>query len=186
MSTTSGKDFVVIGLGNPIMGDDGLGLCALEQLVLGWTFDDSTELLDGGTWGLSLIPSIEGARGVLFLDAIRTNSAPGTIVELRGDEIPRTLATKLSPHEIDLREVLAVLQLRGTLPAEVSAIGVEPESVDLRDGLSPTVQSRLPDVVRLTVARLESWGVRCLACHPERSEGSAFSKAGPPSVKCTR
>jgi hydrogenase maturation protease len=162
MSTTDGKEFVIIGLGNPIMGDDGLGLCALEKLALGWCFEDSTELLDGGTWGLSLIPSIEGARGVLFLDAVRTNSAPGTVVELRGDEIPRKLATKLSPHEIDLREVLAVLQLRGTLPVEMSVIGVEPEDVDLREGLSATVQSRVDHVVRLAVSRLESWGVRCV------------------------
>jgi len=166
MSTTSGKEFVVIGLGNPLMGDDGLGLCALEQLALGWSLEDSTELVDGGTWGLSLIPSIEGARGVLFLDAIRTNSAPGSVVELRGDEIPRTLATKLSPHEIDLREILALLQLRGTLPANVSAIGVEPEYVDLREGLSASVQSRLPDVVRLAIARLESWGLRCMPATP--------------------
>ena len=175
MSTTNGKDFVVIGLGNPIMGDDGFGLRALEQLALEWNFDDSTELLDGGTWGLSLIPSIEGARGVLFLDAIRTNSAPGTVVELRGDEIPRKLVTKLSPHEIDLREVLAVLQLRGTMPTAVSAIGVEPEEVELRDGMSVAVESRLPDVVRLAVARLESWGVRC-----------APAAVTSPSLACTR
>lgn len=177
MSTTDGKELVVIGLGNPLMGDDGFGLCALEQLALGWSFDDSVELVDGGTWGLSLIPAIEGARGVLFLDAIRTNSAPGTVVELRGDEIPRKLATKLSPHEIDLREVLAVLQLRGTLPPEVSAIGVEPEYIDLREGLSPNVKSRLSEVVRLAIGRLESWG-----CHPERSAGSAVG----PSLTCTR
>jgi hydrogenase maturation protease len=174
MSTSEGKEFVVIGLGNPIMGDDGFGLCALEQLALAWNFEDSVELLDGGTWGLSLIPSIEGARGVLFLDAIRTNNAPGTMVELRGDEIPRRLASKLSPHEIDLREVLAVLQLRGTLPAEVSAIGVEPEEVDLRHGLSATVRSRVSDVVRLAVARLGSWGVPCVPA------------ASSPGVACTR
>ncbi|HEY7235045.1 MAG TPA: HyaD/HybD family hydrogenase maturation endopeptidase [Gemmatimonadaceae bacterium] len=161
MSTTDGKAFVVVGLGNPLMGDDGLGLCALEQLAREWAIDASTQLVDGGTWGLSLLPSLEGATGLLFLDAIRTNNAPGTVVELRGEEIPRKIVTKLSPHEIDLREVLAVMQLRGTLPRDVSAIGVEPEDVDLRDGLSATVQSRLSDVVRLAIARLESWGVRC-------------------------
>ena len=168
MSTIDGKEFVVVGLGNPIMGDDGLGLRALDLLALEWRVDDSTELVDGGTWGLNLIPSIEGARGVVFLDAIRTNNAPGTVVELRDDEIPRKLVTKLSPHEIDLREVLAVLQLRGTLPSQVSAIGVEPEHIDLHDGLSATVESRLREVVRLAVARLQSWGVPCepvLFCH---------------------
>lgn len=173
MSTTDGKHVVVVGAGNPLMGDDGLGLCALEQLTRNWTFDDSTELVDGGTWGLSLLPMIEGATDLLFLDAIRTNSPPGTLIELRGEEIPKMISTKLSPHEIDLREVLAIMQLRGTLPREISAIGVEPEYVDLRDELSPTVRSRVDAMVALAVARLESWGVRC-------------EHVAAPEVACTR
>lgn len=162
MSTIEGKDVVVVGLGNPLMGDDGVGLCALRQLEREWTFDDATQLVDGGTWGLRLLPVLEGARGIILLDAIRTGRAAGTVVELRGDEIPRQLATKLSPHEVDLRELLAVMQLRGTLPLDVSAIGVEPEYVDLLDDLSPLVRSRVRHLAALTIERLRSWGVPCM------------------------
>lgn len=161
MSTTDGAEVVVVGLGNPIMGDDGVGLCALRELDREWTFGESTQLVDGGTWGLRLLPALEGARGIILLDAIRSGRTPGTVVELRNDEIPRQLATKLSPHEVDLRELLAIMQLRGTLPSEVSAIGVEPEYVDLLDDLSPIVRSRVREIVALAIERLRSWGVPC-------------------------
>lgn len=161
MSTSEGSEVIVVGLGNPLMGDDGIGLCALRQLESEWTFDGSTQLVDGGTWGLNLLPALEGSRSLLFLDAIRSGRAPGSLVELRGDAIPRQLATKLSPHEVDLRELLAVMQLRGTLPANVSAIGVEPDIVEMHDGLSAAVRSRIRDVVSLAVDRLRSWGVSC-------------------------
>lgn len=163
MSTIEGKEIVVVGLGNPLMGDDGVGLCALRQLEREWTFDDSIQLVDGGTWGLRLLPVLEGAKGIILLDAIRTGREPGTVVELRNDEIPRQLSTKLSPHEVDLRELLAVMQLRGSLPANVSAIGVEPQYVDLLDDLSPIVRSRVPDIVRLALERLRSWDVHPMA-----------------------
>lgn len=156
------KRFVVVGLGNPLMGDDGVGLRALQQLESDWVVDSSVELVDGGTWGLKLLPTIEGADGVVFLDAIRTGSAPGTVVELLNGEIPRRISTKLSPHEVDLREVLAVTELRGMLPPSVSAIGVEPEYVDLHYELSPRVSARVHDIVALAVARLREWGVRCV------------------------
>ena len=161
MSTSEGKEFVVVGLGNPLMGDDGVGLCVLQRLERDWRFDDATQLVDGGTWGLRLLPTLEGAKGVILLDAIRTGQSAGTVVELQNDAIPRQLATKLSPHEVDLRELLAVMAFRGTLPPNVSAIGVEPEYVDLLDDLSAIVRARVPEIVRRAVDRLRSWGVAC-------------------------
>ena len=60
---------VIIGLGNPLMGDDGAGLVALEVLRDGWVLDGVT-LVDGGTWGMSLLPDIEDADRIIFVDAI--------------------------------------------------------------------------------------------------------------------
>ncbi len=109
---------VVLGVGNPLMGDDGLGLAALESLRHGWRLPPTVELVDGGTWGLTLLPAIEAADRLLLIDAIDTGGAPpGTLHQLERDAIPRHLATKLSPHEVDLREVLALAELRGNAPA---------------------------------------------------------------------
>jgi hydrogenase maturation protease len=149
---------VVIGVGNPLMGDDGLGIAALERLRDGWRIEPHVDLLDGGTWGLNLLPHVEQARRVLFIDAIDADQEPGTLVELAREDIPRFLARKLSPHQIDVKEVLALAELRGTLPEELLAIGLQPASVEMRVSLSPVLASRLDELVARVIERLEAWG----------------------------
>ncbi|MDX2182880.1 MAG: HyaD/HybD family hydrogenase maturation endopeptidase [Gemmatimonadaceae bacterium] len=148
----------VLGLGNPLLADDALGLVALERLVQDYALDASVSVHDGGTWGMQLMPMIEDAERVLFLDAIDRHEAPGTVIRLVGDEIPATLATMISPHQLDLREVLAMTRLRGTFPSEAVAIGVQPETTETRVALSPAVAARVEDVVLAAVAQLRAWG----------------------------
>jgi hydrogenase maturation protease len=149
---------LVIGLGNPLMGDDGLGLAALERLATDWVVPSGVQLIDGGTWGLNLLPLIEAADQVLFLDAVDAGMPPGATVELTGNELPAGLGHKLSSHQIDLREVLALAQLRGSLPRTMACLGLQPASVELRTGLSPAVRDRLDELVTATAARLVTWG----------------------------
>jgi hydrogenase maturation protease len=149
---------LVIGLGNPLMGDDGLGLAALERLAADWVLPPTIELVDGGTWGLNLLHRIEAAGQVLFLDAVNAGREPGEPVELERDELPRMLGLKLSPHQIDLREVLAVAELRGTVPSTIACLGLQPASVEMRTALSPVLQARLDDLVTAAAARLAAWG----------------------------
>ena len=151
---------VVIGLGNPLMGDDGAGLAALDRLRTGWSLED-VDLVDGGTWGMSLLPVIEDAERLVLLDAIKAGAAAGEIVVLERDRLPIYLSRKLSPHEVDLRDVLALAELRGTLPSETVAIGVQPAVVELGTELSPVVDAALEPLVQAVVARLERWGHRC-------------------------
>jgi hydrogenase maturation protease len=154
----------VIGLGNPLMGDDGFGLAVLARLREEWTFDSRVDLIDGGTWGLNLLPEMEGHTHLLLLDAIRAGLPPGAVVQLHGSDVPRRLSTKLSPHQIDLREILALAELRGTLPRELMALGAEPAVVELHDGLSAPLEDALDRVVALAVDRLRAWGMTCTQC----------------------
>jgi hydrogenase maturation protease len=148
----------VLGLGNPLLADDALGLVALERLVQQYELDTSVSLHDGGTWGMQLMPMIEEAERVLFLDAIDRNEAPGTLIRLEGDEIPATLSKMLSPHQLDLTNVLAMTRLRGTFPKVLVALGVQPLTTETRVALSPVVAARVDDVVAAAVAQLEAWG----------------------------
>ena len=152
---------LVLGLGNPIMGDDGFGLAVLERLVADWTLPAGVEALDGGTWGMKLLPQIERSDRLLLLDAVNAGLAPGTPVVLERAELPRYFAHKLSPHQIDLREVLGLAELRGTLPDEVVALGVQPERLELATGLSAPLAGRVGEIAALAAARLERWGHRC-------------------------
>lgn len=159
---------IVIGLGNPLMGDDGIGLELLARLQRDWSFVPDVIFLDGGTWGMNLLPAIEDAGQVLFLDAVNAGRDPGTPLRLERSGIPRWLSIKLSPHQIDLKEVLALAELRGTLPEQTVVVGVQPGSIDLRTSLSPEAVSGLDQAAELARSTLERWGHR-----PRRERGVA-------------
>lgn len=148
----------VVGLGNPLMGDDGLGLVALHELQEHWRFEPTVELVDGGTWGMTLLPLVESTDRILFLDAITLGAAPGTLIVLERDELPKFFGMKLSPHQVDLKEVLAVAELRGTLPPTVAAMGLQPHHVGMSTELSEVLRVGLPDLIDAVVERLGTWG----------------------------
>ncbi len=162
MSTNNAR-VVVIGLGNPLMGDDGLGLAVLDELRTGYALPPEVELVDGGTWGMNLLPVIEDAEELILIDAIDVGEKPGVFVRLEHHRLPRYLATKISPHQVDLRDVLALAELRGTLPPDTVALGLQPQSVELRNSLS--------DVLRCRVAALAAAVVQELARRGHPAEG---------------
>lgn len=152
---------LVMGLGNPLMADDGAGVAVLEHLRAHWDLPPEVELIDGGTWGMNLLPMVESTRHLILVDAIRSGAAPGTLTVLERHELPRYFALKLSPHQIDLREILALAELRGLLPEHLVAIGIEPERVEMEMRLSPRVSAGLAKLADLVVDRLESAGHDC-------------------------
>ena len=168
---------VVIGLGNTLMGDDGLGVAAVMRLQQEWSLPVEVELVDGGTAGMSLLPIIEGARRVLLVDAIDVGASAGTKVVLTRERLPRYLATKISPHQIDLRDVLALAELRGTLPEDAVAVGLQPGIIAMSTELSDAVGRRLDDVIHEVVTHLNRWGHRCV-----RERAACFASGVPAAV----
>jgi len=157
---------VVLGLGNPLMADDGVGIAALNRLRSTWGIPPEVRLEDGGTWGMTLLPLIETADRLLLLDAIRLHRLPGTLHQLGWEDLPRYLALKLSPHQIDLKEVLALCELRGSVPGEVVALGIEPGRIELDVELSPEVERSIPRLVHSAISVLDGWGHPCVPRSP--------------------
>lgn len=149
---------LVLGVGNVLMGDDGLGPAVLARLLQEWRLPPEVSCLDGGTGGLALLPEIEDAERVLLIDAIDVGAAPGSDVVLERGELPRYFGLRISPHEVGLMDLLALAELRGSLPRQVAALGVQPDRVAPSPGLSDAVAGRLPDLVRRVVERLAEWG----------------------------
>lgn len=160
---------LVLGAGSPLMGDDGLGVEVVESLTRKWAETPTLRFLDGGVWGMRLLPYIEDAERLLVVDAVRAGREPGSLVRLEREDIPRYLRNKISTHQIDLGEVFAVAELRGTFPPEVVALGIEPQQIEAYEPISPAVRTTVPDLIEAVEAQLAEWGH---VMEPARSDGS--------------
>ena len=158
MTERTGGDITVLCAGNPLVGDDGLGLAVLDRLRAGWSWPAGVALEDGGTWGLNLLPVIEATARLLVVDAVNVGAEPGTPVRLGREEVPRYFHHKLSPHQIDLREVFALCELRDTLPPEIVVLGLQPARVEWSEPLSDVVRAGVDDLARRVVAQVTAWG----------------------------
>lgn len=151
LQTPIDRDFphlLVLGLGNPLMGDDGAGLLLLENLRQSEAWPACVLFEDGGTLGMTLLPLIEDAAAVLLLDAVHTGAAPGSVVVRRANQLPGFFKNILSPHQIGLSEILGAAQLCGTLPAHIALVGIEAENVAFTASVSSTVRNAIPAAVR--------------------------------------
>jgi hydrogenase maturation protease len=115
--------------------------------------------VDGGTWGMSLLPVFDDADILVLLDAIESGREPGTIVRISGANVPRRLPPHLSPHEINLHELFALADFRGTMPSYVVAIGVQPQTVDWCVGLTPPVAAAIDHLADAAAFELRALGV---------------------------
>lgn len=151
------KRKVVLGLGNTLNRDEGLGVQALK--LLNAQLGDSTEfeLLDGGVLGLNLLIIVEECSHLLILDAVNVGKPAGTIVELRKEEIPLYAGVKLSQHQITFQEVLGLANIRGYLPEFLHLVGIKPEDISIGLELSPIVAAGLAEVARRAKIVLDNW-----------------------------
>jgi hydrogenase maturation protease len=148
----------VLGLGNILLEDEGLGIRALELLQQRYEIPLEVELLDGGTTGMGLLDDISGRQHLLVLDAVQTGEPPGTLVKLAGDEVPVYFGMRISPHQLGLSDVLATLELSGERPAGVTVLGLVPFSLEMCLQLSDLINGRLDSLVEAAVNELNSLG----------------------------
>ncbi|WP_448852828.1 hydrogenase maturation protease [Corynebacterium sp. 335C] len=193
----------VLGVGNPVMGDDATGLALLRLLRddvagarrgpgpapgadalvglsslagpgapsepglgdpgapgvvgRGTVGGMDVEFVEGGTSGLELVDVVAGADSLLVLDAVTGMGEPGTVVELEGDQVPRMLKARLSPHQVGLLDLLATAKLLGREPRRLAVVAVEAKSADMVVGLSDEVAAALPEAAARARARLDAW-----------------------------
>jgi len=154
---------LVLGLGNIIMTDDGVGGRAVETLRARFTFPEGMRIEDGGTLGLDLLPMFEGVDKLLIIDALEMDAAPGTLFRLEGEEVPRALASKVSVHQMGIQDLLAVAELQGHLPGKLVVWGVQPRTVEMGVELSCQVAGSFEELLRGVLEELRTWGVEAVA-----------------------
>jgi hydrogenase maturation protease len=147
---------VVLGLGNTIRTDDGLGIHALEQLGKHPKLHPDVELVEGGTKGLELACYAAEASKLLILDAVDVGEVPGTVVRFTAADLANLPGGK-SVHDLGLADLLLTLSLVAEQPQEIIVLGVQPDSTELGTELSPAVEAALEPLIEAAVAQLTSW-----------------------------
>jgi hydrogenase maturation protease len=145
---------LVVGLGNPLRGDDGVGV-RVAQALAEQDLPGDVEVLDGGTLGLGLVPLMEGRQRVIVVDAADVGRTPGQFVRFRLDGA-RLMGDDqhLSVHAAGLRDALLLARALKTLPDEVILVGVQPANLEWNSSLSPEVEAAIPGIIATVVEEL--------------------------------
>jgi len=147
---------LLLALGNPLMGDDGVALLAARALRP--RYREKIDICESPVAGFALLDLLASYRRALIIDAARTGSVPpGTISEFTPSDFSPDAST--SPHYAGLPEVLALGRtLDIALPGEIRILGMEIDEMDrLHEGLGPVAAGALPEFLLRTSLILDSW-----------------------------
>ena len=158
------KPIIIVGIGNILMHDEGIGVRTVERLAE-MALPDYLEVLDGGTSGCNLVDHVADRDAVIVIDAADGGDPPGTITWCDADELIAAIDTPLSLHEFGLLETLKMARTLGCAPRQTLVLGVQPARIGLGLGLSESIECLIPRLIELVLA-----------------EAARLAAAGPPAV----
>jgi len=168
----SDRIIAVVGLGNVLIGDDALGPTVVQTLAAAYEVEPNVQVLDLGTPGLDLVPHISGADALIVVDTVRAAGDPGTVRQYRKEQLLATApAQRVAGHDPGLKDTLLTLDLHGHGPVDVLLVGVIPQSVETRVGLTPAVRAAVPEALQAVLSELARLGA------PARARGKPLPAA---------
>lgn len=149
----SKKNKLILGCGNLLLQDEGIGVHLIEY-IRQKPLPADVELLDGGTAGFDLIDFIMHADKVVIVDAVKAGGRPGEIYCFGPDDFKTDPSPKTSLHGVGLNDVFRIIQQIDSLP-EIRIIGIEPQNVDFGTELSDRLKQLLPKISELVLKEIE-------------------------------
>jgi hydrogenase maturation protease len=164
----------VLGLGNVLMGDDGLGPVVVRTFEQQYEVDAAVEIVDLGTPGIDLSPWFADVERVVLVDTVKADLPPGTLrLYDKSDLLKHAPTARVSPHDPGVKEMLHTLEFVDRGPREVVLVGVVPATTAIGIELSPAVRDAVPAAIAAVVAALLRFG------HDVRPRAGAPSGAVP-------
>lgn len=151
---------LVLGVGNILLKDEGVGVRVLEALIDQYQFPENVRLVDGGTQGLWLMATLQDVDHLIVIDAVLGRGEPGTIYRLERDDLPKGLRAKQSAHDSDLVEALNLCSLIGVGPQTVVVVGIEPEDIQpFSLELTERIGAKVEELILRVIEELRILGV---------------------------
>ncbi|WP_027191089.1 HyaD/HybD family hydrogenase maturation endopeptidase [Fundidesulfovibrio putealis] len=152
------RRILVLGVGNILYTDEGVGVRCVEKLEKEYEFSDNVTLVDGGTLGMRLMDYLLHCDTAIILDAVLGGQEPGTIYRCTGDDLRKSIAFKDSMHQSDLVDSLVYCDLMGNRPDAV-VIGIQPHDYQtMALEVSEVLASRLDDMAGFALKEVEAAG----------------------------
>jgi len=150
----SRKRTVVLGVGNLLLSDEGVGVHVINKMME-MALPPEVELVEGGVDGLRLMSVVIGTDRLIVIDAVKGGGSPGSIYRFGPDDLATHADTsKTSVHQIGILEVIRLSGLVAN-PPETTVIGIEPKSIEVGMELSPEIQSKVPRIIELVLDELK-------------------------------
>ena len=154
------KETIVVGLGNPLMADEGIGTVLVDELgklaAMGKLPAENIEFYDGGCGGMYLLHTIAERKKAILIDCCLMGSKPGTIRRFTPDDVNSVKQmAHLSLHEVDILKVIELAKQIGHCPDEIIIFGIEPVAIKQQLHLNETLQKRIPDYIEIIRSELE-------------------------------
>lgn len=163
---TQVPQITVLGVGNILLSDEGVGVRVVERLSQAYVFPDNVQVVDGGVLGIRLMGIIGGTDILIVVDAVKNRQPPGTLYRLADEEVPRRVLAKQSMHQMDLPEVLALCSAIDKTPRTI-VVGVEPQDMTtMAVDLTPVIAAKVDDLVAMVLVELDHLGVEYTAVDP--------------------
>jgi hydrogenase maturation protease len=149
------KHILILGVGNLLLSDEGVGVHIAQRLMtMDWP--PEVQVVEGGTDGFGLVNFITEAGRLILVDAVKGGGQPGSIYRFEIEDCPPYPDLfKTSVHQISILEVINLSSLIGS-PPHTTIIGVEPLSLEMGMELSPSIEAKIPKVIQMIQAEVES------------------------------
>lgn len=149
---------LVLGIGNILLGDDGIGVHVVRALGHAGDVTHPVALRDGGTIGLELLSDIEEYGSFIAVDAMELGEEPGTVRVFQGADMDRQLCgKKRTAHEVALSDLMSAARLTGIEPGRRALIAIQPAMIEWGLAPTPAVAAAVPQACRVVLSLLEGW-----------------------------
>lgn len=157
--TISPQKIVILGVGNLLLSDEGVGVHVANELMK-MDLPPGVSVVEGGTDGFGLLNVITEADRLIVIDSVKGGADPGSIYRFDIDDIRNCPSGfKTSVHQIGILEVVNLSGLIGKTP-HTTVIGIEPKSLEMRMELSPEIKAKVPRIIELIFDELEKYNIK--------------------------